>query len=174
MAEVMNSGAPAHASLPAFGPAVEIDEAGARRQLRDQIARLETELGTLFCSAYPRQGFEWKLGSRGGPRMLSLAELERVRDELASRLQRNRSLLSDRTYTEELHRRRIEELLLAPEEHKWVRVTNADIGEPGCKSWHVVPRFGPIGILASWWHVKISSGCPLAGGRGLSAAALHL
>jgi hypothetical protein len=26
----------------------------------------------------------------------------------------------------------------------------------------VRPRLGLIGMLAGWWHVKLSSGCPLA------------
>jgi hypothetical protein len=67
---------------------------------------------------------------------------------------------------EELHRRRIEEMLLEPERHKFVRVRNEDIGERGCKQWHVLPRYGLIGMLMNWWRVKISSGCPLAGGLG--------
>ena len=56
----------------------------------------------------------------------------------------------------------IERMLLDPGRYRWVRVANADIGEPGCKHWHVRPRLGLIGMLAGWWHVKISSGCPLA------------
>ena len=28
---------------------------------------------------------------------------------------------------------------------------------------------GLIGMLMGWWQVKLSSGCPLAGGRGLGA-----
>src|SRR3954469_16038247 len=105
-----------------FAPATEVDEAAIRRQLRDQIARLESELGALFCSTYPRTGFEWNVGSRGGPRLLSLTELEEVRDELAAKLQHNRRILADRTYVEETHRRRIEEMMLEPERHKYVRV----------------------------------------------------
>ena len=147
-------------------PGVEIDERAARRTLRDQIAKLESELGALFCSTYPRTGFDWTVASRGGPRLLSLAELERVRDDLAGKLQHNRRVLGDRTYVEELHRRRIEEMMLDPAAYRWVRVTNADIGEPGCKNWHVRPRFGVVGMLMNWWRVKISSGCPLATGRG--------
>jgi hypothetical protein len=149
-----------------FAPATEVDEAAIRRQLRDQVAKLEAELGALFCSTYPRKGFEWNVGSRGGPRLLSLTELEQVRDQLAARLQHNRRMLGDRTYVEELHRRRIEEMMLAPEEHKWVRIRNEDIGERGCKQWHVLPRFGLLGMLMNWWRVRISSGCPLAKGRG--------
>ncbi|MEA2421559.1 MAG: hypothetical protein QOF55_658 [Thermoleophilaceae bacterium] len=164
MAEVLDERT--HGVAPIFAPGTEVDEAAIRRQLRDQVAKLEGELGALFCSTYPRKGFDWNAGGRGGPRLLSLSELEEVRDELAARLQHNRGLLSDRTYVEELHRRRIEEMMLAPEEHKWVRIRNEDIGERGCKQWHVLPRFGVIGVLMSWWRVKISSGCPLAMGRG--------
>jgi hypothetical protein len=155
----------------AFGPAapripgVEVDELAIRRSLRDQIAKLEAELASLFCSAYPRQGgFEWQVGSRRGPRILSLMELEELRDELAAKLQHNRGVLSDKTYREEMYRARIEEMLLDPASHKWERVRNEDIGEPGCKNWHVRPRFGVVGMLMNWWRVKISSGCPLAEG----------
>ena len=147
-------------------PGVEVDERAARRSLRDQIAKLESELGALFCSTYPRKGFDWGVASRGGPRILSTGELERLRDELADKLQHNRKLLGDRTYVEDLNRRRIEEMMLDPAAYKWVRVTNADIGEPGCKNWHVRPRYGIAGMLMNWWRVKISSGCPLAGGSG--------
>ena len=148
-------------------PGVEVDERAARQSLRDQIAKLEEELGTLFCSTYPRKGFDWKVTSRSGPRLLSTGELEQVRDELADKLQHNRKLLGDRTYVEDLNRRRIEEMMLAPTEHKWERVSNEQIGEPGCKEWRVVPRYGPFGMLMNWWRVKISSGCPLAGGSGV-------
>ena len=157
---------------PRLAPQV-VDDLAIRRQLRDQVARLEAELGALFCSTYPRTGFDWTVSSRGGPRLLSLTELEQVRDELAAKLQHNRRVLGDRTYVEELHRRRIEEMLLEPEKHKWVRVTNADIGEPGCKSWHVRPRWGLIGMCMNWWRIRISSGCPLATGRPARSGILH-
>ena len=91
-------------------PGVDVDERAVRRTLREQIAKLEDELGTLFCSTYPRKGFEWGVASRGGPRLLSTAELARLRDELADALQHNRKMLSDRTYVEDLNRRRIEEM----------------------------------------------------------------
>ena len=139
----------------------EQDERAARASLLHQIARLESELSALFCSAYPRTGFDWQVQSRGGPRMLSLDQLEVIRDDLAERLGDTRLALSERTREEELSRRRIEDMLLAPEKHRWVRVANEDIGEPGCKHWHVVPRFGILGMLLNWWRVRISSGCPL-------------
>ncbi|HEY6781168.1 MAG TPA: hypothetical protein VI111_09445 [Thermoleophilaceae bacterium] len=142
------------------------DERAARRTLLGQVARLEQELAQLFCSVWPRQGFELDVSGRGGPRLLSLGELEQLRDELAERVHQGRVALSERTEAEERNRRLIEEMLLDPKSYKWVRVSNADIGEPGCKHWHVRPRFGLIGILSSWWRVVISSGCPLATSHG--------
>ena len=147
-------------SLPQV--ATQPDERGARRDLLDQIARIESDLSALFCSAYPRGGFEWSVRSRGGPRVLSFRELEQLRDDLAERLHDVRRTLSDRTWVEEQNRRLIEEMMLAPEQHKWVRVGAEDIGERGCKHWHVRPRFGILGMMLNWWRVRISSGCPLA------------
>jgi hypothetical protein len=139
------------------------DERAARRDLLEQISRLESDLSALFCSAYPRGGFDWAVRSRGGgPRVLSLSELERLRDDLAERLHDVRRTLSDRTWVEEQNRRLIEEMMLAPEKHKWVRVGAEDIGERGCKHWHVRPRWGILGMMLNWWRVRISSGCPLA------------
>jgi hypothetical protein len=151
-----------HRIAPPFVPTTVPDERAARRSLLDQIGRLEQELSQLFCSTWPRKGFDFAVPSRGGPRLLPLADLEELRDDLADRVSHARRALSDRTYTEEQSRRLIEEMLLEPERHKWVRVANEDIGEPGCKHWHVRPRFGVIGMMLNWWRVKISSGCPLA------------
>jgi hypothetical protein len=149
-------------ALPPLVPRTRTDELPARRTLLEQIARLESELAQLFCSTWPRKGFEWKVSARAGPRLLGLAELEQLRDELAERVSESRRAFSERTYLEEQNRCRIEQMLLEPERHKWVRVQNEDIGEPGCKSWHVRPRFGLLGMLLNWWRVRISSGCPLA------------
>ena len=147
-------------------PAAPADVRSARRQLRDQLARLETELSELFCSSWPRGPnqlpLEWGVGGRGGPRLLSLGELEELRDELAERVAEARRALSDRTWLEEQNRRRVEEMLLEPEAHHWAHVSSEDIGEPGCRHWHVRPRWGILGMLLNWWRVVISSGCPLA------------
>ncbi len=149
--------------LPPLLPGTTHDERPARRTLLDQVERLEAELSSLFMSVWPRKGFEMGVAGRGGgPRMLTLGELEGLRDDLAEKVEDARRSLSDRTYVEEKHRRRIEEMLLEPEKHKWVRIGNEDIGEPGCKHWHVTPRWGILGMLLNWWRVKISSGCPLA------------
>jgi hypothetical protein len=139
----------------------EVDEAAARRSLREQIARLERELAAVFTAAHPRQeSLEWHVGAAGGPRILSLGELEELRDRLADRLEVTRRTLRDRGYVETRNRERIEEMLAQPERFKWVRISNDDIGEPGCKHWHSRPRFGLLGMLLNWWRVKISSGCP--------------
>jgi hypothetical protein len=148
-----------------LAPAVTlVDERAARRSLRDQIARLDHELVTVATSAYPKLPLPEPPASFAGPRMLSLGELEQQRDELAgrvARLREQRRALADRQAGKRLL---VERMLLDPGHYKWVRVTNADIGEPGCKTWHAKPRLGLVGMLAGWWHVKVSSGCPLAGG----------
>jgi hypothetical protein len=142
----------------------EQDERAARADLRRQIAAMEAELGQLFASAFPRTGIEFGVAGLGGPRVLSVDELERVRDGLAARLQDVRGRLHDHAYVEECSRALIEEMAADPGSHKWVRVSNEDIGEPGCRHWHSRPRWGPLGMLLGWWRVKVSSGCPLAKG----------
>jgi hypothetical protein len=142
----------------------EHDERAARADLRRQIAAMELELARLFGSAFPRKGIEFGVPGMGGPRLLSVDELERVRDSLAVRLQDVKGRLHDHAYVEEKNRELIEEMAGDPASHKWIRVSNEDIGEPGCKHWHSRPRWGPLGLLLGWWRVKISSGCPLAKG----------
>jgi len=145
-------------------PVVETDERAARRNLRAQIAKLERDVAAHACAAFPDVELTSFAAGRAGPRLLTLGDLETVRDQLATRLAELRQssvVVADR---QEAKRLLIEQMLLEPGEYKWVRVQNADIGQPGCKSWHVRPRLGLIGMLAGWWHVKISSGCPLPGG----------
>ena len=149
-------------------PGVEVDESAARRTLRTQIARLESQLGAAFTSAFPRVGLEWSVPSRGGPRILGLGELEALRDDLAERLAGIRRELAGRAEQEDEARRLIERMLADPAAHKWVRVTNADLGLTGCRNWHVRPRLGVIGMLMGWWRVKVSSGCPLPRGPARS------
>ena len=133
------------------------DERAARRDLRDQIARLERELAAVAAAAFPRAEparAGRPASAQAGPRLLTLGQLERIRDELADRVE---ALRSNRG--EEL----LERMLAAPEQYRWAVVTSADIGAPGCQVWRVRPRLGLIGLLMGWWRVKISSGCPLAG-----------
>jgi hypothetical protein len=139
-----------------------VDERAARRSLREQIARLERDLGDAFVSAFPRTGINVSVPAAGGPRILDLGELERLRDDLANRLSCARKALAERGEDEERSRILLERMLLEPGRYKFVRITNADLGERGCAAWHVRPRLGLIGMLMGWWQVKLSSGCPLA------------
>lgn len=152
-------------ALPAYPPKsveVEFDEGAARRSLRDQIAKLERELGDVFVSAYPRAGIDVSVRSWGGPRLLSLGELEQLRDELAKRLRQARAAFAQRTEIEEQNRRLVERMMLEPARYKFARVTREDVGETGCGGWEVRPHLGLLGMLAGWWRVRLSSGCPLA------------
>ena len=97
---------------------------------------------------------------RAGARLLTLGELEELRDDLVERVHRGRTALDERGVAEEHNRRLIERMLLDPEGHRWVHVSNTDIGEPGCTHWHVRPRYGLLGMLMRWWRVVVSSGCP--------------
>lgn len=143
------------------------DERAARGEIRRQIARLERELAQLFGSTYPRQGIEWKVGASGGPRVLGIGELERVRDRLADRLAEARAEIARRADQQEAQRALVERMIADPADYRWVRVSNEDVGEQGCKHWHSRPKWGILGMFAGWWRVKLSSGCPLAGGYGL-------
>ena len=140
----------------------DVDERAARRTLREQIARLERDLASAVIAAYPHLPAGSASAGAGGPRLLGLGDLERIRDDLAGRLAELREEAVRQGERQAEARLTIERMLLDPAAHKWLRVSNADIGEPGCKNWHVVPRLGIVGMLAGWWHVKISSGCPLA------------
>jgi hypothetical protein len=138
----------------------DVDSAAARRSLREQIARLEREHAALFASAYPRKGHEWRVRSPGGPRLLDVGDLEQLRDRLAARVEDTRRALREQADFEDANRARIEDLIADPARFKWVRISNQDIGEPGCKFWHSRPRWGLLGMLMGWWRVRISSGCP--------------
>ena len=119
--------------------AVTDEEAAARRDLRAQIARLEAR-----GAAAPARD--------RGPRLLGLAELEATRDALLTR-----------TSTAPRHdgaRRTFEAMCADPRGHKWRRMRRDQLGVPGCGEYRVVPRLGIIGMMAGWWHITLSSGCP--------------
>ncbi len=143
----------------------EHDERAARADLRRQIAAMELALARLFGSAFPRKGIDFSVAGMGGPRLLSVDELEKVRDGLAARIQEVGADLHEHAVAEEANRELIEEMTADPAAYKWVRVYNEDIGEPGCKNWHAKPKWGVLGMLLGWWRVKISSGCPLVKGQ---------
>jgi hypothetical protein len=141
----------------------EQDERAGRRALRAQIGKLERELAEAFVTAYPMGGLdEQPAPSCRTPRLLDLGELERVRDELAARVQSARATISERADLQAESRLRLEKMLLEPGRYRFVRVSQREIGEPGCGVWYVRPRLGLVGMLMGWWEVKLSSGCPLA------------
>jgi hypothetical protein len=151
----------------------EIDEARARRDLRDQIARLEARLGAAVSAGFPHLPAPTAGRPGAAGRLLDLGSLERLRDDLADRLHalhREADALGAR---QAAGRHLLERMRLEPGRYRWVRVRAADLGEPGCQSWQVRPHFGLLGMLMGWWRVKLSSGCPLPG-AGLPRASAAL
>ena len=145
------------------GLVTEPDERAARRTLRGQIARLEAQLADCVATSLTTKApVPFAVAGAHGPRVLGIAELERVRDDLAGRLGQARRALTERGVEQERARVRLERMLLGPGRHKFARVAAAELGEGGCGVYQVRPRLGLIGMLAGWWHVKLSSGCPLA------------
>ena len=143
------------ACAPLIPGSVAAREAAARRDLRAQIGRLELDLAASLAAAFPRREPLCR-GDRptglAGPRLLATGELERVRDELVERVEALRTGGATAT---------LAAMLADPAGHRGARVTSAELGEPGCRTWAVRPRLGPLGRLAGWWRVVVSSGCPL-------------
>jgi hypothetical protein len=142
------------------GAGAATSEAAARRTLREQIARLERQLSALVVATYPRLDPGPQVPSLGGPRLLSLGELERLRDALAARLSALSTAAAAQQARQAAAERELEQMLADPPAHRWKRLTAADLGRPGCTTYHVRPRAGLLGMLMDWWVVKISSGCP--------------
>ena len=137
-----------------------LDERDARRTLREQIARLEREHAAIVTAAFPRLEAGPAAPRLAGPRLLSLGELERVRDALAARTGDLEAAAAAQAARQADARRELEQMLADPPAHRWKKVTRDDLGLPGCGAYHVRPRVGVVGMLMGWWQVKISSGCP--------------
>jgi len=155
-------------------------ERAARNTLRTQIGRLERECSAIVADAFPHISpaglaqispaeFPHASSARprgvesaeiGGPCLLTLEELERMRDRLAGRAQNLRRLAARRVEHERASRELLERIKLEPGRYKFARLPVRDLGQGGCGVWEVRPRLGLIGMLAGWWHVKLSSGCP--------------
>ena len=138
-------------------------EAAARRSLRSQIARLELQLAETQFSAFPHTVLDTDVPTASaGPRLLGLAELESHRDALQAKLHEARRAHERRGLEQERNRVLLERMLLEPKKHKFARLHRSEVGMGGCGAYQVRPRLGLIGMLMGWWHVKLSSGCPLA------------
>jgi hypothetical protein len=148
-------------------PAPASAERAARNSLKAQISRMEHQLSSIVTERFPHipapRGEELPPGTRA-PRIPDLAELERERDRLAGRLQELRRVAAARTEYERLAREKLERMRLEPGRYKFARVPVRDLGQGGCGVWQVRPRLGLIGMLAGWWQLKLSSGCPLPRG----------
>lgn len=162
---------PLDVAAPAAGlPAVDVERA-ARTTLRGQIARLENELSTVladrfpFIAAPPGSGAPGApIGAAAGPRISGLGELERTRDQLAARLGELRARAARRGEHERDARELLERMRLEPGRYRYYRVPVRDLGGTGCGVYEVRPRMGLIGMLAGWWQLTLSSGCPLERG----------
>jgi hypothetical protein len=155
----------------------QVGERAARVSLRTQIARLERELAAIVADGFPHispsartvepanMGLGFGGRSSVGPRLLDLAELEQLRDSLVRRVQEQRVRVVERTEHERRAQEQLEAMRLEPGRYKWARLPVRDLGQGICGVWEVRPRLGLIGMLAGWWQLKLSSGCPLPRGR---------
>lgn len=140
-------------------------ERAARASLRAQIARLEHELSGIVAERFPFISAPVApLASASGPSLLDLGELERSRDRLAARVQDMRARVGERVEHERHAREQLQRMKLEPGRYRFVRLPVKDLGQGGCGVWEVRPRLGLIGMLAGWWQLKLSSGCPLPKG----------
>lgn len=136
-------------------------ERAAAGSLRLQIARLERELSGLVAAGFPHVAAVGS-GRPANPRLLSLGELEETRDRLVRRVHEAQQRTLTRAEFERRSRALLERMRLEPGRYRFVRLPAADIGESGCGVYRVRPRLGIVGMLAGWWQVKLSSGCPLS------------
>jgi hypothetical protein len=87
-----------------------------------------------------------------------------VRDRLAAGVQDMRARVRERVEHERRAREQLQRMKLDPGSYKFARLPVRDLGQGVCGVWEVRPRLGLIGMLAGWWQLKLSSGCPLARG----------
>jgi hypothetical protein len=143
--------------LPSLEP---VSAADARRQLREQIARLERELSDAQAER-SRHDISPLVRTRTrshGARLLSLGQLEEIRDALVDA----RSEIGDASAEIEARRLLLDAMRENPRAFKGRKLTSRDLGEPGCHVYKVAPVLGVVGRFTGWWRVKVSSGCPLA------------
>jgi hypothetical protein len=140
-------------------------ERAARASIRAQIARLEREHSAIVAERFPH--ISAPVGgpaAEHGPSLLDLGELERSRDRLAAGLQELRARAVERVEHERRAREQLQRMKLEPGRYKFARLPVRDLGQGVCGVWEVRPRLGLIGMLAGWWELKLSSGCPLSKG----------
>jgi hypothetical protein len=87
-----------------------------------------------------------------------------MRDRMAAQVQELRHVASERDEHERRAHEQLRQMRLEPGRYKFARLPVSDLGQGGCGVWQVRPRLGLIGMLAGWWQLKLSSGCPLPRG----------
>jgi hypothetical protein len=154
---------------------VRTAEHAARASLRAQITRLERECSEIVAGRFPHipapfaapalaDGRSLAPAGATGPSLLDLGELERSRDRLAGRVQELRARADARSRHERRAHELLREMELDPGSYRFAKLSVRDLGQGGCGVWKVCPRLGLIGMLAGWWHLTLSSGCPLPRG----------
>ncbi|HYB23384.1 MAG TPA: hypothetical protein VED41_06275 [Solirubrobacteraceae bacterium] len=138
-------------------------ERAARATLRAQIARLERERAAIVAERFPYIAAPAPIAGAhlDGPTLLNLEQLERLRDQLAAGLQELHAAVRERTERERRAREQLQRMRLEPGRYKFARLSVRELGQGVCGVWEVRPRLGLIGMLAGWWQLKLSSGCPL-------------
>jgi hypothetical protein len=130
--------------------------------LRAQIGKLERDLSGIVAAGFPHVAGAVSAGARSSvPHLLTLGELELARDGLVARVHAARCRTQQRTEFERRSRALLARMKLEPGRYKFVRLRAVDVGESGCGVYQVRPRLGIVGMLAGWWELKLSSGCPL-------------
>jgi hypothetical protein len=140
-------------------------EAAARTSLRGQIARLERRMAAVTMDLWQSRQLEPlpRAGSRqrSEPRLLTLGELEAVRDALVEQVRAGEQAVGRVAESMARARVRLESMLEDPAAHRFEVLHGVELGEPSCGAYQVRPRLGLLGMLFGWWCVKLSSGCPL-------------
>ncbi|HTD08177.1 MAG TPA: hypothetical protein VK680_04745 [Solirubrobacteraceae bacterium] len=146
--------------------AEQVAERAARASLRTQIARLEQQRSAIVGDHFPHicAPVVIPAGAGYGPALLDLGELERSRDRLAAAVQELRARVVERVEHERQAHEQLQRMRLEPGRYKFARLPVRDLGQGVCGVWEVRPRLGLIGMLAGWWELKLSSGCPLPRG----------
>jgi hypothetical protein len=138
-------------------------ERAARASLRAQIAHLEQQRSAIVGDHFPHicAPVVIPVSAGQGPTLLDLGDLERLRDRLAGAVQELRARVVERVERERQAREQLQQMRLEPGRYKFARLPVRDLGQGVCGVWEVRPRLGLIGMLAGWWELKLSSGCPL-------------
>jgi hypothetical protein len=152
-----------------WGATTERGERAARESLRAQVTKLERELSAIVAGRFPHVSVSpaaavtacGRRAGPAGPHLLSLAELERQRDRLVIHVRDAQCQARRRAELARRSREQLERMRAHPGSYKFVRLPVTDLGERGCGVWEVRPRLGLLGMLAGWWELKLSSGCPL-------------